>query len=116
MTKRKGTRHRRTAIYSLYGPNDRVASKAVVAIVEEGQTDIIELQRWVSGGVDIRRNEKIQEQIGAFLQKHNVKKFVWAGRIIGCPHEEGLDYPNGQDCPFCPFWAGRDRWTGEMKK
>ena len=32
MTKRKGTRHPRTAIYSLYGPNDRVASKAVVAI------------------------------------------------------------------------------------
>ena len=116
MKKRKGTRHPRIAIYSLYGPNDRVASKAVVAIVEEGQTDILELQRWVSGKVDVRQNERIQEQIGAFLKKHGVKKFVTAGRIIGCPHEEGLDYPNGQDCPFCPFWAGRDRWTGEMKK
>ena len=23
------------------------------------------------------------------------------------PHEEGLDFPNGEDCPFCPFWKGK---------
>jgi hypothetical protein len=33
--------------------------------------------------------------------------------IIGCPHEEGIDYPTGESCPHCPFWKGRDRWTGE---
>jgi hypothetical protein len=31
-------------------------------------------------------------------------------QIIGCPHEEGIDY-EGATCPACPFWAGRDRWT-----
>jgi hypothetical protein len=35
-------------------------------------------------------------------------------RIIGCPHEEGIDYPEGECYPLCPFWAGRDRWTGEL--
>jgi hypothetical protein len=35
-------------------------------------------------------------------------------RIIGCPHEEGIDYPDGAECPECPFWKGRDRWTGEL--
>jgi hypothetical protein len=20
--------------------------------------------------------------------------------------EEGLDFPHGEDCPFCPFWKG----------
>jgi hypothetical protein len=33
-------------------------------------------------------------------------------RIIGCLHEEGIDY-HGPTCPLYPFWAGRDRWTGE---
>lgn len=26
---------------------------------------------------------------------------------IGCPHEEGEDFPSGEDCPFCPFWKGK---------
>jgi hypothetical protein len=36
-----------------------------------------------------------------------------ADGIIGCPHEEGVDYPEGKYCPQCPYWAGRDRWTKE---
>lgn len=112
----KNTGGPRIAIYSLYGRNDQFASKVVVAIFREGGTNIIELRRWGSGTSDVRRNEKIQQEITAFLRAHNVRKVVSAGRIIGCPHEEGLDYPEGDDCPFCPFWAGRDRWTGEMRK
>jgi hypothetical protein len=42
-----------------------------------------------------------------------VKSVVMPDRIIGCPHEEGIDYPEGESCPQCPFWEGRDRWTGE---
>jgi hypothetical protein len=30
-------------------------------------------------------------------------------RIIGCPHQEGIDY-QGQWCPVCEFC---DRFTGE---
>ena len=26
---------------------------------------------------------------------------------MGCPHEEGEDFPLGEDCPFCPFWKGK---------
>jgi hypothetical protein len=36
-------------------------------------------------------------------------------RIIGCPHEEGIDYPEGTSCPECLYWEGRDRWTGQME-
>jgi hypothetical protein len=35
-------------------------------------------------------------------------------RIIGCPHEEGIDYPDGQKCPQCPYWASRDRFTHDV--
>ncbi len=33
-------------------------------------------------------------------------------RILGCPHEEGIDYAVGEACPQCPHWAGRDRFAG----
>jgi hypothetical protein len=36
--------------------------------------------------------------------------------IIGCPHEEGIDYPEKEDCPQCPFWKGRDRWASVSDK
>jgi hypothetical protein len=26
---------------------------------------------------------------------------------MGCPHDQGEDFPDGEDCPFCPFWAGK---------
>jgi hypothetical protein len=26
---------------------------------------------------------------------------------MGCPHEEGEDFPEGGDCPFRPFWRGK---------
>jgi hypothetical protein len=34
-----------------------------------------------------------------------------AKAVYADPHEEGIDY-EGATCPACPFWAGRDRWTG----
>lgn len=26
---------------------------------------------------------------------------------LGCPHEEGIDFPEGQECPYCPYWRGK---------
>ncbi len=116
MKKRRKGRSQHGATLSFYGPNDRRASKVVAAIFKEGTDRIVELKRWVSGRTDVREDGKIQSEIVAFLKQYDVKNVVCADRIIGCPHEEGLDYPKGEDCPFCPFWAGRDRWTGEMKE
>jgi hypothetical protein len=48
----------------------------------------------------------------AFIADTGAKSVVMTDRIIGCPHEEGIDY-EGSTCPHCPFWAGRDRWNGE---
>jgi hypothetical protein len=45
--------------------------------------------------------------------RFEVKTVAMTDRIIGCPHEEGIDY-EGPVCPHCPFWANRDRWTGEV--
>jgi len=48
----------------------------------------------------------------AFIDAAGAKSIVMTDRIIGCPHEEGIDYQE-PTCPLCPFWAGRDRWTGK---
>ncbi|HEY2587148.1 MAG TPA: hypothetical protein VGI81_15480 [Tepidisphaeraceae bacterium] len=34
----------------------------------------------------------------------------------GCPHEEGIDFPLGQECPFCPFWHGKQGITSYCDK
>jgi len=48
-----------------------------------------------------------------FVQRHGVSSVATTDRIIGCPHEEGIDYPDGEVRPQSPFWANRNRWTGE---
>ena len=62
---------------------------------------------------DVRRDFKIQHEMLEFINQHKVKSVVMADGIIGCPHEEGIDYSRGEKCPKCPFWWGRDRWRGE---
>ena len=62
---------------------------------------------------DIRKDRITNEEIIEFIKENEAKSVVMADRIIGCPHEEGVDYPGGSKCPKCPFWAIRDRFTGE---
>jgi hypothetical protein len=42
-----------------------------------------------------------------------VKSVLMTDGIIGCPHEEGIDYPEGEASPECPYWREMDRWTVE---
>ena len=119
MSKRKRAkrpRRSRFATLAYYGPNDQRASKVVAAVFREGQDEPLELRRWVSGRTDVRHDEKIGRQVTSFLKTHGVKRVAGLDRIIGGPHEEGLDYPQGKKCSFCPFWANRDRWTGEIEE
>lgn len=110
---RRGFKGYPIATVAFYGPDDQHATKAVVGIVREDDGHPEELERWLTDDVDIRKDVAIQAAIGAFIEKSNVKSVVMVDRIIGCPHEEGVHYPMGGTCPQCPFWADRDRWTGE---
>jgi hypothetical protein len=100
------------ATVAYYGPDDKYATKVAVGIV--GQLDkVIALERWFATTQDVRLDEQIFEQMIGFIERHQANRIAVADRIIGCPHEEGVDYPEGQSCPHCPFWKGRDRWSGE---
>jgi hypothetical protein len=99
---------------AFYGPNDRLATKVVVSVFLAESNDPDVLQRWFSeGDADVRYDAGVGEEILAFLKPYAPRSTVMADRIIGCPHEEGTDYPSGASCPQCPFWNGRDRFTHE---
>lgn len=72
------------------------------------------MRRWFSDGIDIRSDNAVFREILSFIEKHRAKSVVITEGIIGCPHEEEVDYPKGEICPHCPYWANRDRWTGEV--
>jgi hypothetical protein len=111
---RKGFRGYPVASVAYYGPDDKFASKVAVGIVLREDGDVAFLERWFSEGADVRFDPSIIRQIADFVESHNVKSVAIADRIIGCPHEEGIDYPEGENCSHCPYWANRDRWTGEL--
>jgi hypothetical protein len=99
---------------AFYGQDDSFASKVVVGIIlSEKNHDVAFMEKWFGTEIDVRQDVEIASQIVRFLEQHNVHRVVMMDRIIGCPHEEGIDYPDGETCPRCPFWAHRDRWTGE---
>ena len=88
------------ATVAFYGPTDKLATKVAVSIILTEESGPDYLQRWFSAGeLDVRRDAAIGEQVMGFLKKHAPRSTVIADRIIGCPHEEGTDYPEGTSCP-----------------
>jgi hypothetical protein len=97
---------------AVYGPDDKRATKVAVGIVIN-EDEPKNMQRW-SAVDDVRKDPKISNEILEFIALHKVRSVVMTDRIIGCPHEEGIDDPEGEKCPRCPFWAYRDRWSGDV--
>ena len=71
------------------------------------------IKKWFANS-DIRKSEKTMNEVLAFIEAHTVKSVSMVDGIIGCPHEEGIDYPNGDSCPQCDYWKGRDRFTQSL--
>jgi hypothetical protein len=110
---KRGFRGYPVATVAFYGPTADMATKIVVAIVREEGCEPDPLERWFSEDVDVRANPEVGARVLAFLKEHAVKSVIATDGLIGCPHEEGTDYPEGKSCPRCPYWAGRDRFTHE---
>ena len=97
-----------------YGPDDKVASKVAVSVILEDGGEPVALMRLFNQTYDIRNDAQANEEIVEFLKKHGVKSVISPDRILGCPHEEGIDYPEGEKCPKCSFWSIRDRFLGTV--
>jgi len=64
------------------------------------------LERWFSETEDVGTTKPSLRRC-KFIEKHGVKSVAIASSIIGCPHEEGPDYPVGEVLPVCPYWQPR---------
>ena len=71
------------------------------------------MRSWRTATSDVRNDPVIAAELAGWLHSQGIKDTVSYDRIIGCPHEEGIDYPMGRTCPHCPFWASIDRFTHE---
>jgi hypothetical protein len=111
---KKGFRGYPVGTIAFYGPTAQEATKVAVGIVMREGAEPEILERWYGNEQDLRFDEDVAYQISAFLREHQVLSVSMVDRIIGCPHEEVVDYPEGEACPNCPYWSGRDRFTGEL--
>lgn len=102
------------ATIAFYGPTDKIATKIVIGIHKSEADDQCELQK-IFSEQDIRTDDDVMEEVYDFIKDNNVKSVGMLDRIMGCPHEEGIDYTEGSWCPICEFWHGRDRFTGTLE-
>jgi hypothetical protein len=89
---------------ALYGPDDKTTTKIAAGVILHDGAEAI-IKRWVA--TDVTTNPKVQQEMKDFFLQHGVKQVAMSEGNMGCPHEEGEDFPHGEDCPFCPFWKGK---------
>ena len=89
---------------AMYGPDDKTTTKIAAGVILHDGAEAI-MQRWVA--TDVTTNPKVQQEMKDFFLQHGVKQVAMSQGNMGCPHEEGEDFPHGEDCPFCPFWKGK---------
>jgi hypothetical protein len=109
---KKGMRGWPVATIAFYGPNLSQATKVAVAIVPSETAEPREVRDWKVESGDVRVDPTIAQEILDFIAGYSVLSVVMTDGIIGCPHQEGVDY-EGEWCPVCEFWRGRDRFTGQ---
>ncbi len=109
---RKGLRGWPVATIAFYGPNLSQATKVAVGIVPSENADAKEMRDWKIDHGDVRTDLGIALEILEYIEKHRALSVVMTDGVIGCPHQEGIDY-EGEWCPVCEFWHGRDRFTGQ---
>jgi SEC-C motif len=81
---------------AMYGPDDKTTTKIAAAVILHDGAEAI-MQRWVA--TDVTTNPKVQQELKDFFLQHGVKQVAMSQGNMGCPHEEGEDFPHGEDCP-----------------
>ena len=109
---KKGFKGYPVASIAFYGPTNKLATKVAVGIIIHENADPI-MARWQSE-TDVRNHPKIMDEILKIIQDNEVSSVIMLNKIIGCPHEEGIDYPDGESCQECPYWINRDRWSDDI--
>ena len=113
---KRGMRGWPLATIVFYGPDANRATKVAVGIIRHESAEP-ELRDWKLIHGDVRKAPEVAEEMLAFMEANGVLSVVMTDGLMGCPHQEGVDY-GGEYCPdpACAFWHGRDRFTGKLVK
>ncbi len=113
---KKGFRGWPMGTVAFYGPDLSRASKVAVGIIRGEGQEVDEMRDWHSFTTDIRKDPETLREILEFLEDNAVLSVAMGATIMGCPHQQGIDY-EGEWCPApeCRFWHHRDRFTGEVE-
>jgi hypothetical protein len=89
------------ATITYHGPSPDKATKIVVGVlISQKQAPLIKF--W--SGEGIADDEESAQEIAEFIKDHQVARVLTSEWVLSCPHEEGMDYPAGEICPYCPDW------------
>jgi homoserine O-acetyltransferase len=92
---------------AFYGPDDKTNTKTAAGVILHDGAELI-MRRWVA--TDVTTNPKVQRELRDFFLRHGVKQVAVSQGNMGGPHEEGQDFPRGEDRPLSVL-AGE---TGEQ--
>ena len=103
---KRGLRGWPLATVAFYGPNLSQATKAAVGIIPSENAEAEEMRAWHVLHGDIQEDVSISQEIVEFIQDHGALSIIMTNHIVGCPHQEGIDY-HGEWCPVCAARPGR---------
>lgn len=88
-------------VLAYFGPDDKTITKVVAIVLRSPNTEPI-LRSW--NGPEVSKSRETASRIGKFFRRYNATDVVMTESVVGCPHEEGVDFPAGEPCPYCPYW------------
>lgn len=92
-------------IIAFYGPDDKTASKAVIGIVKEAGHSPENIKRWIYDKGDLRKDVPAIKALFRYIEAYGVVSVALTPGIYYCPHEPGIDFPEGGSCSRCSFWS-----------
>ena len=102
---RKGFQGYPMGIIAFYGPTDQIATKAVIGIVMKAGEPPEHIKKWIFEDGDLRKDVPAIKELFRYIESHEVCSVALTPGIYHCPHEAGVDYPEGGTCPKCLFWS-----------
>ena len=89
------------ATITYHGPSPQLATKIIVGILISKEKEPI-FREWY--GEEIAEDVQIAREITRFIQEYEVARVLTSEWVLSCPHVEGVDFPEEEDCPHCPDW------------
>jgi hypothetical protein len=87
-----------------YGPDNQTCTRIIASVINAPNAKP-QFREWQD--IDVCENPQVASEIGDYFRLAGVKDVIMTEGVVGCPHDEGVDYSLGESCPECPFWQNQ---------